>query len=94
MGIPTDIRGRVHTNSEPASRAESVDLSSTDWTPSVSFGVVTRALKIGTAGNIKVDMLDHGTGVTIPVADNELLPVAVIKVYRTGTTATSIVALA
>ena len=71
-----------------------MDLSSTDWTPSSAFGTEARALKVGTGGNIKVDAATYGTGVTLAVLDGELLPVRVTKVYKTGTTAATIVALA
>lgn len=54
----------------------------------------TRALFIGGAGNVKVDMADTGTAVTFTgVQAGALLPIQVVKVYSTDTTATDIVAL-
>lgn len=88
-----DAAQRTRTSSEPGRRFEAVDLSSTDWTPSSNFGTEARSLFIGTAGNVKVDGADYGTGVTFKVQDGQELHVAVTKVYKTGTTATDIVAI-
>lgn len=54
----------------------------------------TRALLLGGAGTVKVDMAD-GTTITMTIPSTALgilLPIAVKKVYATGTTATLIVA--
>lgn len=59
-------------------------------TPSDSAANVFSFLRIGGAGNIKVDTIGGAT-VTIPVLAGEYLPLAVTKVYATGTTATNIV---
>lgn len=54
----------------------------------------TRALFVGGAGSVKVDMADTGTAVTFTgVQAGTLLPIQVVKVYSTDTTATDIVAL-
>lgn len=54
----------------------------------------TRALYIGAAGDITVDMADGGTSVLfVAVQGGTLLPIQVTRIYATGTTATSIVAL-
>lgn len=51
-----------------------------------------RAIYVGgTAGALKVDMAD-GTTVTLTVPTGIYLPIAVKKVYATGTAATGIVA--
>ena len=61
---------------------------------STVFAQPTRALYIGAAGNITVDMADGGTSVLfVGVQGGTLLPIQVTRVYATGTTATSIVAL-
>lgn len=70
----------------------------TAWTvtPSdVTIFPVTRALYIGAAGNLTVDMADDSGGspitfVNVPVG---IFPLQVIRVRSTGTTAASIVAL-
>ena len=64
-------------------------------TPSDSTTLLpTRALFIGGAGNVKVDMADTGTAVTFTnVQAGTILPIQVVKVYSTDTTATDIVAL-
>lgn len=62
--------------------------------PNGDANKATRALLIGGAGNLKVDMAD-GTTVTMAIpatATGVLLPIAVKRVYATGTTATGIVA--
>lgn len=62
-----------------------------------SRGSTSGALKglfIGGAGNVKVRMAD-GVDVTFTgVAAGTLLPIQVVRVWSTGTTATNIVALA
>jgi len=58
------------------------------------YGQPTRALYIGAAGNLTVDMADGGSSVLfVGVQGGTLLPIQVTRVYATGTTATSIVAL-
>ncbi len=62
--------------------------------PSGDANKATRGLLIGGAGTVKVDMADATTvTMTFPAtACGLLIPVAVKKVYATGTTATAIVA--
>lgn len=65
-------------------------------TPSDStvFSGPTRGLYVGGFGNVRVDMVNGGTGITfVAVQPGSLLPIQVTRVYSTGTTATSIVAL-
>jgi len=74
----------------PATSGEAIDISGTDHTTTST----TRALWVGTAGNVKVDMVGgEGPGETVDtitftnVQNGTLLPIAVTKVYKTGTTA-------
>lgn len=61
---------------------------------STVFVQPTRALYVGAAGNITVDMADGGTALTfVAVQGGTILPIQVTRIYATGTTATSIVAL-
>lgn len=53
----------------------------------------TRALYVGGSGNVKVDMVSGGTVTFNAVQGGTILPVQVTRIYSTGTTATSIVAL-
>ena len=54
---------------------------------------LTRALWVGTGGNLKVTM-GYGTDVTFTaVPDGKLMPIRVTKVFSTGTTASNIVAI-
>jgi hypothetical protein len=61
---------------------------------STIYGQPTRALYIGAAGNLTVDMADGGSSVLfVGVQGGTLLPLQVTRIYATGTSATSIVAL-
>lgn len=53
----------------------------------------TRALYVGGAGDVKVDMYGSGTVTLVGVTAGTVLPIRADRVYSTGTTATSIVAL-
>lgn len=54
----------------------------------------TRSIYVGTGGDLKVDMVDSGTGVVFKnLPDGALLPIRVKKVYTTDTTALNLVAL-
>ena len=73
-------------DSDPAVFAATVTPSdSTVLTP-------TRGLYVGTSGNIAVQMSD-GSNVTFVSVPQGILPVRVVKVLATGTTASNIVAL-
>jgi hypothetical protein len=63
-------------------------------TPSntVDLTYVSRALVIGTAGDVKVTTLG-GETVTLPAVPAGILPLRVTRVFATGTTAASISAL-
>jgi hypothetical protein len=53
-----------------------------------------RAIYVGSAGDIKVDFVDSGSGVVIKNATaGSILPFQVKRVYATGTTATNLVGL-
>lgn len=52
-----------------------------------------RALFVGGAGNIKVDTLGGDTVTFTGVLAGSILPVRILKVYSTDTTATNIVAV-
>ena len=54
----------------------------------------TRALYVGAGGNITVDMADGSSSILfVGVQGGTVLPIQVTRIYATGTTATSIVAL-
>ena len=52
----------------------------------------TRAIYVGTSGNVKVDFVGSGSGVTLTGVSG-LLQVRVKRIYSTGTTASNITAL-
>lgn len=54
---------------------------------------VTRAIWVGTGGNVKVDLKGSGTVTLNNVADGTMLPLRVTKVHATDTTASNMVAL-
>lgn len=63
-------------------------------TPSNSTTLaITRALFIGTSGDVAVTMADGQTVTFVSVASGAVLPVQVEKVLATGTTASDILAL-
>src|SRR6185369_11364347 len=76
-----------------AQSAEDCDLSTTDATPTVTAvggGVlVPRALYVGVAGDVKVDMAG-GQTVTFKALAQGIHPLAVTKVYKIGTAATDL----
>ena len=51
------------------------------------------AVYVGTGGDLKVDMADGGSAVTLSnVASGQLLPIMVERIYSTDTTASNIIA--
>jgi hypothetical protein len=60
---------------------------------SADLSYVTRAIYVGNGGNVKVDMQDSGTVIFLAVPTGMTLPIRAKRVYATGTTATSIIAL-
>ncbi len=78
----TDISG-------PASRLEAITPDDNN-----DLSQITRALWVGTGGNVKVDGHYAGEAVILSnVPDGTVLPIRVSKVYATDTTAADIVAL-
>lgn len=72
----------------PAENAETVTPSN-----SVDITYVSRALYIGSTGDVKVDMKGGQTVTLVAVPAGAILPIRVTRVYATGTTASSIIAL-
>ena len=60
---------------------------------SVTYESPTRGVYVGVGGNVKVDMVSGGTVTFVGVGAGTLLPIQVERIYATGTTATSMVAL-
>jgi hypothetical protein len=61
-------------------------------TPDDNTTVDFRALYIGVAGTVVVDVRGGGTSISFANAQG-ILPISVSKVYSTGTTATGIIGL-
>lgn len=74
----------MQTDVSPAANGRAIDVSSSDAT-----GFVSRAIIVGTAGAVKVDHATSGTGVVhnLPVG---VWPLAVTKIYNSGTTASGL----
>lgn len=73
----------------PAIRASAVNPND-----SADLPFVSRALWVGGAGSISVDMAESGSAVVIAgIPAGTLIPIRVRRVRTTGTTATAIVAL-
>lgn len=82
-----DFQGNQETLDGPAQHAATV--SPNDSTDLANH---TRALYVGTAGNIVVDMVRTGGSITLTGVSG-FLPICVKRVRSTGTTASDIVAL-
>lgn len=82
------MSGRVQKDISSAFGAVAVDVSSADQ----SLAAGCRGLYVGVSGNIKIDM-PNATGVTFSNVPVGVLTVQAVKVYQTGTTATTMLAL-
>jgi hypothetical protein len=58
---------------------------------STNLTTVTRGIYVGVSGDVKVDMADNSTVIFVGLSSGGIHPIAVKKVYATGTTATNIV---
>jgi hypothetical protein len=86
MALPKDASD---TNA-PCDEAIAVDVSAADQ----SLAPFARALYIGVTGDVTVDMAKTGTAILFKaVPAGTYLRIIVGKVYKTGTSATSIIAL-
>jgi hypothetical protein len=73
----------------PVRDGEAINISSADHRPTS----ITRAIWVGTGGNLKVTT-DGGTALTfVNVQDGTLLPVQSRLIWQTGTTASNMLAL-
>ena len=71
-----------------ARRASSITTSDSE-----DFSEPTRGIYVGASGDLKVTFVSGGTVTLVGVPAGMLLPIQVIRVYATGTTASSLVAL-
>ncbi len=99
MGIPNNSTDRFRNQ-----YGDSQNAGSPDWpairaaavTPSDStdLGFCGRALYVGGAGTVVVDMVESGSSISfVGVPAGTILPIRVKRVRATGTTATSILIL-
>ena len=71
-----------HSNAVVVSPSDSADL-----------GYVTRAVYVGTTGNMKVTMQDSGTVLFTGIPAGTTLPIRASRIWSTTTTASTIIAL-
>lgn len=81
--------GQVKELDFPAEGAFAINISDSN-----NLSIITRAIYIGGAGQMKVDMYNAGTAILFSgLVAGMLLPIRVVKVYSTETTATQIIGL-
>lgn len=78
---------RTADSTASARRAASVTLSDSTVIEN------TRALYIGTAGNLKVTLVEGGDVTFVGLGSGTVLPVQAVKVWSTGSTASNVLAL-
>lgn len=85
MTTMIEFRSRGIDMTSPGVDIVPIDLTVADQTPAVPY----RSIMVGTGGDLKIDTLE-GSARTVPLLDGAILPVIVTKIYKVGTTATSI----
>lgn len=85
--VETDGGGAGTDETRPAANAAAITP-----TDGIDLTTPTRALLIGVAGNVSVDMVESGTAVVLMLPAG-IHALAVKRVRATGTTATGLVAL-
>lgn len=89
MGKPDNMLDKNEDVTSPAKKCFAITPSD-----SADLSQNCRALWVnGTAGDIKVLFRDDTSAVTLTVPAQTILPFSVVRVYSTGTTATSIFGL-
>ena len=77
--------------------AEAIDLTSTDASPTLEDpdgnALTPRALYVGVAGDVTVDMADGSASILFKSVPVGVLKIAVSKVHKTGTAATNLLFL-
>ena len=86
--MAASINRQQSRNSGPYSEALAVVPHNTN-----ELTYVTRAIYVGVAGDVKVNLYGSGTGIVFKAVPVGILPIRATLVASTGTTATNIVAL-
>ena len=77
------------TSTEPISSAATITPNNT-----TTFTTICRAVYVGGAGNLTIDVADGGTNIAFNgLTAGTIFPVRTKRVYSTGTTATGLVCL-
>lgn len=87
MAVADIWDGRGQSVDSPAKRAFAITLSDSDQS------IATRAIYVGSGGDIKVDTVDGDTVTFTAVPQGTILPIRARRVYSTGTTASSLVGM-
>lgn len=94
---PTELQEVQQRGTLSAVGAEVVNILSTDSEPTKNdprgVALIPRALWVGGAGDVKVDLSDGTEGVTFKAAPVGVLPIQAVKVYKIGTGATDLLYL-
>lgn len=83
----TYLRRAVVHDSDPAIGAIAIDYASGDQ----EITVAARGVYIATAGALKVDMANGSTVTFSSMAAGTIYPIAITKIYQTGSTAAGLV---
>lgn len=81
---------RRHSRSLTAPPENGAEITPADAAP---LGFITRAIYVGGAGSLRVEMMGGETITFAGLPAGTMLPIRVQKVFATGTTTTALVAL-
>lgn len=84
------LRSEKPSGSDPATGAVAINYAGGNQT----LATCSRGVYIGTAGHLKVDMVDGQTEITFSnLAAGQIYPFAITKIYQVGSTAAGVVLL-
>lgn len=89
----TSVTNDTFSSHSRSLTAPSEDASEIQPDDSENLAYATRALYVGTGGDIRVRMLGHAEITFVNLPQGTLLPLRVARVFETGTTAGNIVGL-
>lgn len=89
---------KSYADGAPYDLAEAIDLTSADWSAPVegineALPQATSGIYVGGAGDLNVVMVGDGGTVTFKAHAAGYAPLKVVKVFKSGTTATNLIAL-
>lgn len=87
--MPTDH----HSNQQEGLTSPYNDAAAVTPSDDTDLSNTTRGVYVGAQGSLKVRMAGSGNDVTFVLDKHEILPIRVVRIFATGTTANNIVAL-